>query len=164
MNSFAEILLIAIFMSAACAPAGNFLVLRRMSMLTDAISHTVLPRHRTRFPCRRQPGFALPHYRRVPHGCPYSVADRTPLPEQARRLRFRYRPHISPALQYRRHPRDTVRGQCPSGHGLHPFRRTCLCPFDRLIINGTDFGAKGLYTGGAALILSAAVISLFIRK
>ena len=42
MNSFAEILLIAIFMSAACALPGNFLVLRRMSMLTDAISHTVL--------------------------------------------------------------------------------------------------------------------------
>ena len=41
MNSFAEILLIAIFMSAACALPGNFLVLRRMSMLTDAISHTV---------------------------------------------------------------------------------------------------------------------------
>ena len=38
MNSFAEILLIAIFMSAACALPGNFLVLRRMSMLTDAIS------------------------------------------------------------------------------------------------------------------------------
>ena len=37
MNSFAEILLIAIFMSAACALPGNFLVLRRMSMLTDAI-------------------------------------------------------------------------------------------------------------------------------
>ena len=34
MNSFAEILLIAIFMSAACALPGNFLVLRRMSMLT----------------------------------------------------------------------------------------------------------------------------------
>ena len=42
MNSFAEILLIAIFMSAACALPGNFLVLRRMSMLTDAISHTSL--------------------------------------------------------------------------------------------------------------------------
>ena len=37
-----EILLIAIVVGAACALPGCFLVLRRMSMLTDAISHTVL--------------------------------------------------------------------------------------------------------------------------
>lgn len=37
-----EILLIAIVVGAACTLPGCFLVLRRMSMLTDAISHTVL--------------------------------------------------------------------------------------------------------------------------
>ncbi len=37
-----EILLIALVVGAACALPGCFLVLRRMSMLTDAISHTVL--------------------------------------------------------------------------------------------------------------------------
>ncbi len=37
-----EILLTAIAVSTACALPGTFLVLRRMSMLTDAISHTVL--------------------------------------------------------------------------------------------------------------------------
>ncbi len=37
-----EILLTAIAVSAACALPGTFLVLRRLSMLTDAISHTVL--------------------------------------------------------------------------------------------------------------------------
>ena len=37
-----EILLIAMVVGAACALPGCFLVLRRMSMLTDAISHTVL--------------------------------------------------------------------------------------------------------------------------
>ena len=42
MNSFAEILVIALFTAISCALPGNFLVLRRMSMLTDAISHTVL--------------------------------------------------------------------------------------------------------------------------
>lgn len=37
-----EILLIAAIVAAACALPGVFLVLRRMSMMSDAISHTVL--------------------------------------------------------------------------------------------------------------------------
>lgn len=37
-----EIQLIAVITAAACAMPGAFLVLRRMSMLSDAISHTVL--------------------------------------------------------------------------------------------------------------------------
>ena len=39
-----------------------------------------------------------------------------------------------------------------------------FAPFDRLIINGMDLGAKGLYTGGAVLVLSIAVISLFYKE
>jgi manganese/zinc/iron transport system permease protein len=37
-----EIQLIAVITAAACALPGVILVLRRMSMLSDAISHTVL--------------------------------------------------------------------------------------------------------------------------
>lgn len=37
------ILLIAVFTALACAIPGVFLVLRRMSMMSDAISHSVLP-------------------------------------------------------------------------------------------------------------------------
>ena len=37
-----EIQLIAAVVAAACALPGTFLVLRRMAMLSDAISHTVL--------------------------------------------------------------------------------------------------------------------------
>lgn len=42
MNSSTEIQLIAILTAVACALPGVFLVLRRMSMMSDAISHTVL--------------------------------------------------------------------------------------------------------------------------
>ncbi len=38
-----EIILIAILVSAACAIPGVFLVLRKMSLMSDAISHAVLP-------------------------------------------------------------------------------------------------------------------------
>lgn len=42
MNPQIEILLTAVFMSAACALPGSFLVVRNMSMTSDAITHTVL--------------------------------------------------------------------------------------------------------------------------
>lgn len=42
MNPFVEIVFIAICTSASCALLGNFIVLRGQSMMTDAISHTVL--------------------------------------------------------------------------------------------------------------------------
>ena len=42
MSAGLTIQLIAILISVACALLGVFLVLRSMSMLTDAISHTVL--------------------------------------------------------------------------------------------------------------------------
>ena len=37
-----DVLLVAIVVAAACAIPGTFLVLRRMAMMSDAISHTVL--------------------------------------------------------------------------------------------------------------------------
>ena len=42
MNTYLEIQLIAIIVGVACALPGVFLVLRRMAMMSDAISHTVL--------------------------------------------------------------------------------------------------------------------------
>ncbi|WP_298814562.1 metal ABC transporter permease [Chloroflexus sp.] len=42
MNPQVEVQLIAVVIAAACALPGVFLVLRRMAMLSDAISHTVL--------------------------------------------------------------------------------------------------------------------------
>ncbi|MCF8309077.1 MAG: metal ABC transporter permease, partial [Bacteroidales bacterium] len=38
-----EIQVIAIIVAVACAIPGAFLVLRRMAMISDAISHAILP-------------------------------------------------------------------------------------------------------------------------
>ncbi|HEV2128723.1 MAG TPA: metal ABC transporter permease [Thermomicrobiales bacterium] len=43
MSPTTAILLTAVLAAAACALPGTFLVLRRMSMMTDAISHAILP-------------------------------------------------------------------------------------------------------------------------
>lgn len=43
MTSGTTILLTAILVAIACALPGSFLILRRMAMMTDAISHAILP-------------------------------------------------------------------------------------------------------------------------
>ncbi len=43
MNVALDIVLVAVVVAMACALPGTFLVLRRMAMLSDAISHAVLP-------------------------------------------------------------------------------------------------------------------------
>lgn len=42
MSAGIEIMLIGAFTAAACALSGSFLVLRKMSMMSDSISHTIL--------------------------------------------------------------------------------------------------------------------------
>lgn len=43
MNPILVVLLTGVFTAAACALVGTFLLLRRMAMLADAISHSILP-------------------------------------------------------------------------------------------------------------------------
>ena len=43
MNPTLVILLVGSFVGASCALVGSFLVLRKMALLGDAISHAVLP-------------------------------------------------------------------------------------------------------------------------
>jgi manganese/zinc/iron transport system permease protein len=43
MNAFFVIILTGVLVATACALLGSFLVLRRMAMLADAISHAILP-------------------------------------------------------------------------------------------------------------------------
>ena len=38
----AEIIILAIIVSAACAVCGVFLVLRRMALMSDAVSHSII--------------------------------------------------------------------------------------------------------------------------
>ena len=42
MSSSLEIQIISIIISIACSLPGSFLVLRKMSMMTDSITHTIL--------------------------------------------------------------------------------------------------------------------------
>ena len=151
MNSFAEILLIAIFMSAACALPGNFLVLRRMSMLTDAISHTVLL------------GIVLAFLAVGSLDSPLLIIgaslmgvltvwliellyqSRLVASDSAIGLIFPLLFSIAVILVTR------YAGNVHLDTDCILLGELAFAPFDRLIINGMDLGAKGLYTGGAVL-------------
>ena len=164
MNSFAEILLIAIFTSAACALPGNFLVLRRMSMLTDAISHTVLL------------GIVLAFLAVGSLDSPFLIIgaslmgvltvwliellyqSRLVASDSAIGLIFPLLFSIAVILVTR------YAGNVHLDTDCILLGELAFAPFDRLIINGMDLGAKGLYTGGAVLVLSIAVISLFYKE
>ena len=43
MTSATVILFTAVLCAAACSLLGTFLILRRMAMMTDAVSHAILP-------------------------------------------------------------------------------------------------------------------------
>ncbi len=43
LGSFGWIALMGFFVAAACGLVGNYLILRRMALVGDAISHSVLP-------------------------------------------------------------------------------------------------------------------------
>ena len=164
MNSFAEILLIAIFMSAACALPGNFLVLRRLSLLTDAISHTVLL------------GIVLAFLAVGSLDSPFLIIgaslmgvltvwliellyqSRLVASDSAIGLIFPLLFSIAVILVTR------YAGNVHLDTDCILLGELAFAPFDRLIINGMDLGAKGLYTGGAVLVLSIAVISLFYKE
>jgi len=148
MNSFAEILLIAIFMSAACALPGNFLVLRRMSMLTDAISHTVLL------------GIVLAFLAVGSLDSPFLIIgaslmgvltvwliellyqSRLVASDSAIGLIFPLLFSIAVILVTR------YAGNVHLDTDCILLGELAFAPFDRLIIHGIDLGAKGLYTGG----------------
>ena len=53
LDSAAWTILVGICCSVPCAILGCYLVLRRMSLLGDAISHAVLPGHRGGVPAQR---------------------------------------------------------------------------------------------------------------
>ncbi len=164
MNSFAEILLIALFTATACSLPGNFLVLRKMSMLTDAISHTVLL------------GIILAFLLCGDLSSPFLIIGATIMGVLTVWL-------IELLYGSRRVASDSAIGLIfPLLFSLGVILITryagnahldtdcvllgelAFAPFDRLVVDGTDYGAKSLFTSGIVLIIVAFVITLFYKE
>ncbi len=156
--------LVASFVAASCALVGSFLVLRKMAMLGDAISHSVLP------------GIAIAFL---------MTGDRSPLPmilgagvlgvvtvflvgllNRTRCLRedasigvtFPALFSIGVILMSRYLDQVHLDVDCVLAGEIG------LAPIDPLILGGRDYGPKALWVTGTVLLLNLTVVLLFYKE
>ena len=164
MDAGTEIILIAMFTAAGCALVGSFLVLRKMSMMSDSVSHTILL------------GIVIGFFLSGDLNSPLLIIGAT--------IAGVFTVWLIEALSKTRLvSSDSAMGVVfpllfsvavilISRHtgSVHLDTDSVLlgelafAPFDRLIANGADIGAKGLYTSGALLLIDAAFIAIFYKE
>ncbi len=164
MSSTIEIQLIAIIVSITCSLPGVFLILRKLSMMTDSITHTVLL------------GIVLAFFITKDLNSPFLIVGATlmgvitvwltELLTSTKLLskdsaigivfpllfsiaiilltKFAYKTHICADLVL--------------------FGELAFTPFDRLIIFNIDIGPVALYTVGVVLIINVLFITLFFKE
>lgn len=159
-----EIQLIAVIVAVTCSLPGVFLVLRKMSMMSDSITHTILL------------GIVLGFFVTNDLSSPLLIVgatimgvitvwltetlNRTKLVSEDSAIGIVFPLLFSIAIilitRY--------------AGGVHLDTDSVLLgelaftPFDRMIIGGIDIGAKAIYTTGILLIINLAVITIFFKE
>jgi manganese/zinc/iron transport system permease protein len=159
-----EILAIAMLAAVACTLVGTFLMLRRLAMLSDAISHAILP------------GIALAFFLSGDLGSPWMLvaAALTGL--------------LTVALVEMLHRSRRVREDAAIGLvfpamfslGIVMITRyagdvhldvdavllgeLAFAPFDRLVVGGQDWGARHLWLMGGVTLLNLVVVTAFFKE
>lgn len=159
-----EIQLIAAVVAAACAIVGVFLVLRRMAMMSDAISHSILP------------GIVVAFFLTEDLGSPWLVMaaaltglvtvglvellERTRLVKEdaAIGLVFPALFSIGVVLIAR------YAGNVHLDVDAVLLGELAFAPFDRLIVNGHDLGPRTLWTMSVILAISALFLLCFFKE
>ena len=159
-----EILLICVLTGAACAIPGVFLLLFRMSMAADSISHTILP------------GIVLGYLMAGDLSSPLLYAGaafsgvvsvwliellyRTGLVREDSAAGLIAPFLFAAALILIARCSDSVHLDTDSVLLGEP----AYAPFDRLIVNGTDIGAKGVWRSVFLLAMNLLLILLFYKE
>lgn len=159
-----EIQLIAVVVAIACTLPGVFLVLRRMAMLSDAISHAILL------------GIVLAFFATQDLSSPFlvvaaaltgvltvslvEVLNRTRLVKEdaAIGLVFPLLFSIGVILISR------FAGKVHLDTDAVLLGELAFAPFDRMVIFGTDVGPKALFVMGGILLLNLAFIVVFLKE
>ncbi|MFT3984662.1 MAG: metal ABC transporter permease [Lachnospiraceae bacterium] len=159
-----EIQLIAVIVAVACALPGTFLVLCKMSMMSDSITHTILL------------GIVLAFFVTHDLSSPLLIVGAALmgvvtfwLTETLRRTRllaedasigvvFPLLFSIAIILITR------YAGAVHLDTDSVLLGELAFAPFDRMMIGGTDIGAKALYTTGVLLLINLAAILLFFKE
>lgn len=159
-----EIQIIASLVAVACAIPGTFLVLRKMAMISDAISHSILPGIVV--------GFFITHDLNSPvlillaalTGIITVVLveyiQKTGLVKEDTAIGL-----VFPALFS-----IGVIMIAKNANDVHLdvdavlLGELAFAPFDRLIINGTDVGPKSLWIVGTILLITVTLLILFFKE
>mgnify|MGYP000991484337 CR=1 FL=1 len=164
MSPSFEIQLIAIIVAAACALPGVFLVLRKMSMMSDAITHTILL------------GIVLAFFITKDLSSPLLIIGAafmgvitvwlTETLNQTRLLSedsaigivfpFLFSVAIILITRYA--------GSVHLDTDSVLLGELAFAPFDRFIIGGKDIGAKAIYSTGTLLLINLVFIGLFLKE
>jgi manganese/zinc/iron transport system permease protein len=165
MNSFQiEIQLVALVVAVACALPGVFLVLRRMAMMSDAISHTVLL------------GIVVAFFIVEDLSSPFLIfgaaltgvltvtlvelLHRTRLVKEDAAIGLVFPALFSLAVILI----SRYAGAVHLDVDAVLLGELAFAPFDRLVIGGRDIGPTALYVMGGILLLNVLFIILFYKE
>lgn len=164
MSPQLEIQIIAVIVAVACALPGVFLVLRKMSMMSDSITHTILL------------GIVLAFFMVHDLSSPFliigaaligvatvwltEVLGRTKLLAEDAAIGIVFPLLFSIAIILISRYAGSVHLDTDSVL----LGELAFAPFDRMIVRGVDIGAKGIYTSGVFLLLNLLVVILFFKE
>lgn len=159
-----EIQLIAVIVAVACALPGTFLVLRKMSMMSDSITHTILL------------GIVLAFFVTHDLSSPLLIVgaaligvvtvwltemlSRTRLLAEDAAIGVVFPLLFSVAIILITRYAGSVHLDTDSVL----LGELAFAPFDRLVIGGVDIGAKAIYTTGILLVLNITLIVVFFKE
>lgn len=159
-----EIQLVAVVVAAACALPGTFLVLRRMAMMSDAISHAILPGIVVGFFVTEDLSSPLLILAAAATGVLTVVLvellSRTRLVKEdaAIGLVFPVLFSIGVVLIAR------YAGDVHLDIDAVLLGELAFAPFDRMVVGAYDLGPRALYVVGAAGVLNALFVGLFYKE
>lgn len=164
MSAGMEIQLIAVFVAVACALPGTFLVLRKMSMMSDAITHTILL------------GIVIAFFITHDLNSPYlmlgatliglvtvwltEMLSKTQLVAEDSAIGVVFPLLFSVAIILI----SKYAGQVHLDTDSVLLGELAFAPFDRMKVFGVDIGAKALYTSGALLVINLSFITIFFKE
>ena len=164
MNAALEIQLIAALTAAGCAIPGVFLLLRKMSMVSDSITHTILL------------GIVLAFFAADDLSSPFllvgaaimgpvtvwltELLTKTKLVSEDSAMGIVFPLLFSIAVILITKYAGTAHLDTDSVL----LGELAFAPFDRMVVFGLDIGAKGLYISGGLLIINITFVSVFFKE
>ncbi len=164
MSAALEIQLIAVLIAVACSLPGAFLVLRRMAMLSDAISHAILPGLVVGFFVTQDLNSPL-----LLLGAALTGVLTVALVEGLEKSRL-VREDAAIGLVFPALFSVGVVLIAQFAGDVHLDTDAVLlgelafAPFDRLVAGGYDLGPRALWTAGALVVLNAAFVTVFFKE